>query len=91
MGCSGNGLCRDGVCVCGLGFGGLDCATSTAPNAVRPSTPSRMLPRARRHALRTRCIPLPPATLHCRCLRIADSGCVILYPHVRRLNAPSKY
>ena len=33
MGCSGRGLCHDGSCVCALGFGGPDCATTTVPSA----------------------------------------------------------
>ena len=31
--CAGRGLCRDGTCVCALGFGGPDCAATTAPNS----------------------------------------------------------
>ena len=38
MGCSGHGLCHDGTCLCALGFGGQDCAASTAPNAHDCST-----------------------------------------------------
>ena len=33
MGCSGHGLCRNGTCVCALGYAGTDCATTTAPNS----------------------------------------------------------
>jgi syndecan 4 len=38
MGCSGHGLCHDGTCLCALGFGGEDCAATTAPNARDCST-----------------------------------------------------
>lgn len=33
MGCSGHGLCKDGTCVCALGYAGPDCAETTAPNS----------------------------------------------------------
>ena len=38
MGCSGHGLCHDGTCVCALGYGGRDCATSTVPSPDDCST-----------------------------------------------------
>ena len=38
MGCAGHGLCHDGTCLCALGYGGEDCAHSTAPTATDCST-----------------------------------------------------
>jgi len=45
-GCSGNGLCLDGKCVCNVGFKGADCATlicadpsKTGPNCDLPKCP----------------------------------------------------
>ena len=38
MGCSDHGLCHDGRCICAIGFGGPDCATTTVPSPRDCST-----------------------------------------------------
>ena len=38
MGCSGQGLCHDGTCICAVGFGGRDCAVTTVPSPHDCST-----------------------------------------------------